>query len=90
MFNMQKKIKKWGNSLVIVFDKEDVERHGIVEGDWADLSDMLVEKNILSNSQNDKQRGEKAGEPSANKVEEACTQSDASTSSSSYSQEEQK
>ncbi len=41
---MKKKIKKWGNSLVVVFDKEDIELHGLVEGDWVDLRDMLIQK----------------------------------------------
>ena len=41
---MKKKIKKWGNSLVIVFDKEDVELYGLVEGDWIELDDMLIQE----------------------------------------------
>ena len=41
---MKKKIKQWGNSLVIVFDKEDVELYGLRKDDWVDLSDMLVQK----------------------------------------------
>lgn len=41
---LTKKIKKYGGSLVIVFDKEDIERFGLVEGDWVELEDMLVQK----------------------------------------------
>ena len=43
MFIMKKKIKKYGNSLVIVFDKEDIELYGIKEGDWIELEDMLIQ-----------------------------------------------
>ena len=40
---MKKKIKKWGNSLVITFDPEDISIYGLVEGDVIDLGDMLIE-----------------------------------------------
>lgn len=49
MLNMKKKVKKWGNSLVIIFDKEDIELHGIVEGDWIDIGDMLIQKKEKKN-----------------------------------------
>lgn len=34
---MQKIVKKWGNSLVIKFDVEDVEIYKLKEGDVLDL-----------------------------------------------------
>ncbi len=40
---MRKKIKKWGDSLVIVFTKEDCDLYGLVEGDIIELDDMLVQ-----------------------------------------------
>ena len=42
---VEKKVKKYGGSLVIVFDKEDIERYGIVEGDWIELGDMIIQSN---------------------------------------------
>ena len=42
---MKKRIKKWGDSLVIVFTKEDCDLHGLVEGDVIDLDDMLIQQN---------------------------------------------
>jgi len=41
---MKKKLKKYGNSLVISFSKEEVETYGLVEGDTIDLDDMLIQK----------------------------------------------
>jgi len=38
---MRKKIKKWGDSLVVVFTKEDVESYQLKEGDVIELDDML-------------------------------------------------
>jgi antitoxin component of MazEF toxin-antitoxin module len=38
---MKKKIQKWGNSLVVVFNSADVDAYGLVEGDIIDISDML-------------------------------------------------
>ena len=32
-----KKVKKWGNSWIIIFDAEDREIHDIQEGDMLDL-----------------------------------------------------
>lgn len=40
---MKKKLKKWGNSLVAVFTKEDQEIYGLTEGDIIDFEDMLLE-----------------------------------------------
>jgi len=34
---MRKVVKKWGNSLVIVFDKEDIESYKIKENDIIDI-----------------------------------------------------
>ncbi len=39
---MKKIIKKWGDSLVVVFNKEDCKIHGMVEGSVVDLSDVTV------------------------------------------------
>lgn len=46
MFNManRKKLKKWGNSLVMVMTKEDIDLYGFVEGDIVDISDMFLEQ----------------------------------------------
>jgi|AntAceMinimDraft_18_1070375.scaffolds.fasta_scaffold20314_3 antitoxin component of MazEF toxin-antitoxin module len=41
---MRKKIKKWGNSLVIVFTKEEQEIFGLVEGDIINLEEMIFQK----------------------------------------------
>jgi antitoxin component of MazEF toxin-antitoxin module len=40
---MKKIVKRWGNSLVIVFTKEDTESYGLVEGDVIDIDDMLIQ-----------------------------------------------
>ena len=37
---MKKIIRKWGDSLVVSFDKEDQRAYDIKEGDIADLSKM--------------------------------------------------
>ena len=41
---MKKLVKKWSDSLIITFDKEDQKIHDIEEGDVVDLSDMVVIK----------------------------------------------
>lgn len=42
---MKKLIKRWGNSLVIVFDSEEVKVHKLKAGDILNLSDKLeIEK----------------------------------------------
>lgn len=38
---MIKKVKKWGNTLVIMFNKEEQEVYNIKEGDKLDLSDLV-------------------------------------------------
>jgi len=43
---MKKKVKKWGDTLVISFNKEDCELWGIVEGTIINLEDMIVENVI--------------------------------------------
>jgi len=43
---MRKKVKKWGDSLVITFTSQECEIYGIVEGDVIELDDMLIEKSI--------------------------------------------
>lgn len=44
MFNMKKRVKKYGNSLIITFDAEDQAIYGIVEGDVIDIGDMIIQK----------------------------------------------
>ena len=39
--NLRKKLKKWGNSLVVVFTKEDDDVYSLKEGDNIDISDMF-------------------------------------------------
>ncbi len=41
---MKKLVKKWSDSLIITFDKEDQKIHNIEEGDVVDLSEMIVIK----------------------------------------------
>ncbi len=41
---MRKQIKKWGESLIISFDKEDQKVYNIEHGDFLDISDMVVIK----------------------------------------------
>ncbi len=41
---MKKIIKRWGDSLVIVFDKEDCKIYELKEGDVIDLSDCIIKK----------------------------------------------
>ena len=41
---MQKKLKKYGNSLVITFSKEEQDIYGLVEGDTIELDEMLMQK----------------------------------------------
>ena len=46
---MIKRIKKWGDSLVIRFSPEDAENYGLMEGDLIDLSDSFQLKQIPTN-----------------------------------------
>ena len=41
---MEKKIQKYGGSLIIRFNKDEVERYGLVEGDFVDIGDMVVQE----------------------------------------------
>lgn len=41
---MKKVVKRWGNSLVIVFTKEDEESYKLTEGDVIELEDMFIQK----------------------------------------------
>ena len=44
---LHKRLKKWGNSLVVVFNKEDIDLYGMKEGDIVDLSDLfLIQKKM--------------------------------------------
>jgi hypothetical protein len=44
-----RKVKKWGNSLVVVFNKMDVKDLSIKENDMADISDMIIMSEDLYN-----------------------------------------
>ena len=44
---MQKKLKKWGNSLVMTFNKEEQEIEQISEGDIVDLQINSVHRGSL-------------------------------------------
>lgn len=41
---MKKRVKKYGNSLVIVITPEDQDLYGIKEGDVIELGEMLVQE----------------------------------------------
>ena len=41
---MKKRIKKWGDSLVIVFTKEDIDLYGIKEDDIIDIGELNVKE----------------------------------------------
>ena len=41
---VKKKLKRWGNNLVLVFTQEDEEVYGLIEGGVLDLDNMLIEK----------------------------------------------
>lgn len=45
MFIMKRLVKNYGNTLVIVFSKEDQEIYNIKEGDVVDLGDIVIIKN---------------------------------------------
>ncbi len=40
---MKKRLKKYGNTLIINFTKEEQKMYGLVEGDIIDVEDMVVE-----------------------------------------------
>jgi len=46
---MIKRIKKWGDSLVIVFTKEECNIYGLQEGDTITIDDMLWEEKLNKN-----------------------------------------
>lgn len=48
---MKKIVKKWGDSLIITFDKEDCNIFGISEGSIIDFDDIVVTDNIVNNKQ---------------------------------------
>lgn len=57
---MKRRIKKWGDSLVIVFTKEDCEIYDIKLGDILDLSDMRIEtRKKIKISRSHKKRSKK-------------------------------
>ena len=41
---MKKRLKKYGNALIINFTAEDQRIYGLVEGDIIDIGDMVFEK----------------------------------------------
>jgi antitoxin component of MazEF toxin-antitoxin module len=41
---MKKLVKKWGNSLVVVFSSEEAKIHDLKAGDVLDLTDMIKVK----------------------------------------------
>jgi len=41
---MRKMIKKWGNSLVITFNSEEVKVYDLKEGDFLDFLDIEITK----------------------------------------------
>lgn len=41
---MQKRIKKWGNSLVLIITSQEADVYGLKEGDIIEIDDMLWEK----------------------------------------------
>lgn len=41
---MKKRVQKYGGSLIIRFNKDEVAEYGIVEGDKIDIEDMLIQK----------------------------------------------
>lgn len=49
---MRKIVKKWGDSLVVVFDKEDKRINNIEEGDIVDIK----EENISKGKKGDKDK----------------------------------
>ncbi len=56
---MKKKLKKWGNSMVVVFTKEECELYKLVEGDTIDLDDIIDLDDMLVQKQ--KKEGKKDG-----------------------------
>ena len=41
---LTKRVKKWGDSLVIILTKEDIDLYGLVEGDIIEFPEMLIQK----------------------------------------------
>ena len=46
---MKKQIKQYGNSLIITFDKEDIDFYNLEVGDWIDLDDIIKVKQLPKN-----------------------------------------
>jgi len=47
IFSMRKRLKKTGSDgLMIYFTKEEIEMHGLVEGDIIDLDDMIIQEKV--------------------------------------------
>jgi len=49
---MKKILKKYGDSLVVTFSKEEKKIFGLVEGDVIEIDDMLFEKRKKKNGKN--------------------------------------
>jgi antitoxin component of MazEF toxin-antitoxin module len=41
---MKKRLKKWGNSFVLVFTPDEAKIYGLVVGDVIEIDDMLLQK----------------------------------------------
>lgn len=39
---LRKKLKRWGNNLVITFTQEEEEAYNLKEGDFLDVEDMVI------------------------------------------------
>jgi len=52
--NRFRKIRKWGNSMVVVLSSVDIKDLNIKEGDWMDISDALVLSDELYTMKNEK------------------------------------
>ena len=59
MFNMKKRLKRYGNNLVLVFTKEEEEIYGLIEGDIIDIEDMVIQdkKSRKLNKKRNKMKG---------------------------------
>ena len=46
---MKKQIKRYGNSLIISFDKEEIQWFNLKEGDWINIDDIVKIKPLPKN-----------------------------------------
>jgi hypothetical protein len=59
---MRKSIKKYGNSLIVCFTKEDIFNYGIKQGDLIEMSFEKIEKPLTDNQVDDILREAQEGE----------------------------